>query len=146
MDRSYGWSPHQGLAWQDLRIVSVHGRDCGEWHEGAGPEHGLYPILRALQYPEAGPGKGASGAAKAAYGAPGSTCVDTTPGTRQNTRSAPQKHPRANTATALPAAQNIYVIASRYEVGELLARDSIFISTMLSVPTITLIAGLLGAG
>ena len=39
-----------------------------------------------------------------------------------------------------------YVIASRYEVGELLARDSIFISTMLSVPTITLIAGLLGAG
>ena len=47
---------------------------------------------------------------------------------------------------ALPAAQNIYVIASRYEVGELLARDSIFISTMLSVPTITLIAGLLGAG
>ena len=51
-----------GLAWQDLRIVSVHGRDCGEWHEGAGPEHGLYPILRALQYPEAGPGKGASGA------------------------------------------------------------------------------------
>ena len=47
---------------------------------------------------------------------------------------------------ALPAAQNIYVIASRYEVGELLARDSIFISTMLSVPTITLIAVLLGAG
>lgn len=47
---------------------------------------------------------------------------------------------------ALPAAQNIYVIASRYEVGELLARDSIFISTMLSVPTITLIAGLLGTG
>lgn len=45
---------------------------------------------------------------------------------------------------ALPAAQNIFVIASRYEVGELLARDSIFISTMLSVPSITLIAALLG--
>lgn len=45
---------------------------------------------------------------------------------------------------ALPSAQNIYVIASRYEVGELLARDSIFTSTLLSVPIITLIAGLLG--
>lgn len=45
---------------------------------------------------------------------------------------------------ALPAAQNIYVIASRYEVGEILARDAIFVSTMLSVPTITLVAGLLG--
>ncbi|MBK8640230.1 MAG: precorrin-6y C5,15-methyltransferase (decarboxylating) subunit CbiE [Chromatiaceae bacterium] len=49
-----------GLAWQDLRIVSVHGQDCGEWREGAGPEHGLYPILRAIQYPEAGHGKGVS--------------------------------------------------------------------------------------
>lgn len=45
---------------------------------------------------------------------------------------------------ALPAAQNIYVIASRYQVGELLARDSIFWSTLLSVPSITLIAYLLG--
>lgn len=45
---------------------------------------------------------------------------------------------------ALPSAQNIYVIAARYEVGELLARDSIFTSTLLSVPVITLIAGLLG--
>ena len=45
---------------------------------------------------------------------------------------------------ALPSAQNIYVIASRYEVGELLARDAIFISTMLSVPTITLVATVLG--
>ncbi|MFT3861308.1 AEC family transporter [Micropruina sp.] len=44
---------------------------------------------------------------------------------------------------ALPAAQNIYVIASRYEVAVLLARDSIFLSTMLSVPSITLIAALL---
>lgn len=38
-----------GMAWQDLRIVSVHRRDAGEWHEGAGPEHGLYPVLRALE-------------------------------------------------------------------------------------------------
>ena len=38
-----------GLAWQDLRVVSVHGRDSGEWWEGAGPEHGLYPIAQALR-------------------------------------------------------------------------------------------------
>jgi precorrin-6Y C5,15-methyltransferase (decarboxylating) len=47
-----------GFAWQDLPLVSVHGRDCGEWREGAGPEHGLYPILRALQNPGTAPGKG----------------------------------------------------------------------------------------
>jgi precorrin-6B C5,15-methyltransferase / cobalt-precorrin-6B C5,C15-methyltransferase len=35
-----------GLPWQDLKICSVHGRDTGEWIEGAGPEHGLYPLLR----------------------------------------------------------------------------------------------------
>lgn len=45
---------------------------------------------------------------------------------------------------ALPAAQNIYVIASRYEANVQMARDSIFWSTMLAVPSITLIATLLG--
>ncbi|MFZ1411698.1 MAG: AEC family transporter [Micropruina sp.] len=44
---------------------------------------------------------------------------------------------------ALPAAQNIAVIASRYEVGRLLARDAIFISTLLSVPAIVAISALL---
>ena len=37
-----------GLPWQDMKILSVHSRDAGEWREGAGPEHGLYGILRAL--------------------------------------------------------------------------------------------------
>ncbi len=41
-----------GLAWQDARIVSVHGRDTGEWHADAGPEHGLYPLLRAIRRDE----------------------------------------------------------------------------------------------
>jgi precorrin-6Y C5,15-methyltransferase (decarboxylating) len=36
-----------GLPWQDLRIVSVHSRDAGEWVEGAGPGHGLYALLQA---------------------------------------------------------------------------------------------------
>jgi precorrin-6Y C5,15-methyltransferase (decarboxylating) len=36
------------LAWQDMKIVSVHHGDAGEWHRGAGPEHGLYPLLRTV--------------------------------------------------------------------------------------------------
>jgi len=38
-----------GLPWQEMKIVSVHNRDASEWHEGAGPDHGLYPVLRAVQ-------------------------------------------------------------------------------------------------
>ena len=37
-----------GLAWQQLRICSVHSRDAGEWQIGAGPEHSFYPLLQAL--------------------------------------------------------------------------------------------------
>nr|VFJ90935.1 MAG: precorrin-6Y C5,15-methyltransferase (decarboxylating) [Candidatus Kentron sp. LFY] len=38
-----------GIPWQEMRILSVHGPDTGEWCRGAGPEHGLYPLLRALE-------------------------------------------------------------------------------------------------
>jgi len=38
-----------GMAWQDMRILSVHQSDAGEWREGASPEHGLYPLLRAVE-------------------------------------------------------------------------------------------------
>lgn len=34
--------------WQDFKIVSVHGGDAGEWSEGATPDHGLYPLVRAM--------------------------------------------------------------------------------------------------
>jgi malonate transporter len=44
---------------------------------------------------------------------------------------------------ALPTAQNVFIIASRYRRGEILARDSIMISTALSVPVLLVIAGLL---
>ncbi len=37
------------VAWQDMKILSVHQSDAGEWREGAGPEHGLYPLLRAVE-------------------------------------------------------------------------------------------------
>lgn len=45
---------------------------------------------------------------------------------------------------ALPTAQNVYVTASRYAQGELLARDSVFWSTILSVASLLVIAALLG--
>ncbi|KRD19980.1 MULTISPECIES: AEC family transporter [unclassified Streptomyces] len=45
---------------------------------------------------------------------------------------------------ALPAAQNLYTYASEYRVGEQLARESILLSTLLSVPALTAVAALLG--
>lgn len=46
--------------------------------------------------------------------------------------------------SALPTAQNIFVHATRYDRGTVLARDTILITTMGSVPVILLIAALLG--
>ncbi|MEU9332235.1 AEC family transporter [Streptomyces sp. NPDC048290] len=46
--------------------------------------------------------------------------------------------------SALPAAQNLFTYASRYRVGEVLARESILLSTVLSVPVLVVIAALLG--
>ncbi|KGN30305.1 transport integral membrane protein [Knoellia sinensis KCTC 19936] len=45
---------------------------------------------------------------------------------------------------ALPTAQNIFVHATRYDRATVLARDTILITTMGSVPVILLIAALLG--
>lgn len=44
---------------------------------------------------------------------------------------------------ALPTAQNIFVHATRYDRGVVLARDSIFLTTVLSVPAIFTIVALL---
>ncbi|PZH09224.1 hypothetical protein C1I97_15125 [Streptomyces sp. NTH33] len=46
--------------------------------------------------------------------------------------------------SALPAAQNLFTYASRYRVGESLAREAILLSTVLSVPVLVVIAALLG--
>ncbi|MET7456733.1 AEC family transporter [Streptomyces sp. NPDC005574] len=46
--------------------------------------------------------------------------------------------------SALPAAQNLYTYASSYGVGERLARDSILLSTVMSVPVLVAVATLLG--
>lgn len=44
--------------------------------------------------------------------------------------------------SALPTAQNVFVIASRYDRAALLARDAIFVSTIASVPVIVVITAL----
>ena len=44
---------------------------------------------------------------------------------------------------ALPTAQNVFTFAQRYDRGVILARDSIFVATLLSVPVILTITWLL---
>jgi precorrin-6Y C5,15-methyltransferase (decarboxylating) len=34
--------------WHDIRIASCHRGDAGEWFSGATPQHGLYPLMRAI--------------------------------------------------------------------------------------------------
>jgi predicted permease len=45
---------------------------------------------------------------------------------------------------ALPTAQNVYVYAVHYRASRTLARSAVLLSTLLSIPVMTLIAGLLG--
>jgi len=44
----------------------------------------------------------------------------------------------------LPTAQNIFVHATRYGRGEVVARDAIFVTTLASVPVLLLVAAVLG--
>jgi len=41
-----------GLAWQEARICSIHGKDTGEWSPDAGPDHRLYPLLHKIRQQE----------------------------------------------------------------------------------------------
>ncbi|TQL67945.1 hypothetical protein FB381_1834 [Nocardioides albertanoniae] len=45
--------------------------------------------------------------------------------------------------SALPTAQNVFVVAQRYQRAELLARDVIFVSTLVTVPAVMLVVVLL---
>ncbi|GAA1525296.1 hypothetical protein BJ978_001656 [Agromyces terreus] len=45
---------------------------------------------------------------------------------------------------ALPTAQNVFVFAQRYETAEVVARDTVFITTIASVPVLLAVAVLLG--
>ncbi|MEV6287865.1 AEC family transporter [Kribbella sp. NPDC051770] len=44
---------------------------------------------------------------------------------------------------ALPTAQNVYVYAVHYRTGQQLARSTVMLTTLLAIPTMTLITGLL---
>ncbi|QNO37554.1 AEC family transporter [Protaetiibacter sp. SSC-01] len=46
---------------------------------------------------------------------------------------------------ALPTAQNVFNYAQRYRRGEVLARDAVLLSTLLSLPVIVIVAALLAA-
>ncbi|GLV76767.1 hypothetical protein Shyhy02_47670 [Streptomyces hygroscopicus subsp. hygroscopicus] len=46
--------------------------------------------------------------------------------------------------SALPAAQNLFTYASRYETATVLARESILLSTLLAAPVLMTVAALLG--
>ncbi len=46
--------------------------------------------------------------------------------------------------SALPTAQNVFIAASRYDRGVVLARDAVFATTVLSVPAVVVITALLG--
>lgn len=45
--------------------------------------------------------------------------------------------------SALPTAQNVFVFASRYQRGVVLARDTAFVTTIVSIPVIALVSALL---
>jgi predicted permease len=44
---------------------------------------------------------------------------------------------------ALPTAQNVYNFSSRYERGEIVARDTVLLTTILAIPVLVVIAALL---
>lgn len=49
----------------------------------------------------------------------------------------------ATVLASLPTAQNVFVSASRYNTGLIVARDTVFITTILAIPAMILVAGLL---
>src|SRR5699024_3699713 len=46
--------------------------------------------------------------------------------------------------SALPTAQNVYIYSMQYRQSEALMRDAVFITTVLAVPALVVIATLLG--
>lgn len=45
---------------------------------------------------------------------------------------------------ALPSAQNVLVTAVRYQTGEVIARDTVLLTTIAAIPVVVLVALLLG--
>ncbi|WP_022869481.1 AEC family transporter [Yaniella halotolerans] len=49
----------------------------------------------------------------------------------------------ATVLASLPTAQNVFVSASRYNTGLIVARDTVFVTTILAIPAMIAVAGLL---
>ncbi|MCH5677531.1 AEC family transporter [Streptomyces gilvus] len=97
---------------------------CGSTMPGRGAERG--PVLLSVALKAVGQPAAAWALATGVFGLRGHQLLDVV------------------VTSALPAAQNLYTYASRYRVAEGLARDSILLSTLLSVPVLVVVAALLG--
>jgi predicted permease len=97
---------------------------CGSTMPGRGPDREL--VLLSVALKSVGQPAAAWALAAGVFGLHGAQLLDVV------------------VTSALPAAQNLYTYASTYGVGERLARDSILVSTVLSVPVLVGVAALLG--
>ncbi|MER6675747.1 AEC family transporter [Streptomyces sp. NPDC000983] len=97
---------------------------CGSTLPGRGPDRG--PVLLSVALKSLGQPAAAWALAAGVFGLRGAPLLDVV------------------VTSALPAAQNLYTYASRYGVGERLARDSILLSTVVSVPVLVAVAAVLG--
>jgi hypothetical protein len=97
---------------------------CGSTLPGRGADR--YPVLLSVALKSVGQPLAAWALAVGLFGLHGAPLLDVV------------------VTSALPAAQNLFTYASRYRVGETLARESILLSTILSVPVLVVIAAVLG--
>lgn len=97
---------------------------CGSTMPGRGPDR--HPVLLSVALKSVGQPAVAWALAVGVFGLRGAQLLDVV------------------VTSALPAAQNLYTYASSYRVGERLARDSILLSTVISVPVLVVVAALLG--
>ncbi|MEU3789570.1 AEC family transporter [Streptomyces fructofermentans] len=97
---------------------------CGSTLPGRGPERA--PVLLSVALKSVGQPLAAWALASGVLGLRGAPLLDVV------------------VTAALPAAQNLFTYASRYRVGEVLARESILLSTMLAVPVLVVVAATLG--
>jgi predicted permease len=97
---------------------------CGSTMPGRGPDRQL--VLLSVALKSVGQPAAAWALAAGVFGLHGAQLLDVV------------------VTSALPAAQNLYTYASTYGVGERLARDSILVSTVASVPVLVVVATLLG--
>jgi malonate transporter and related proteins len=96
---------------------------CGSTMPGRGPDR--YPVLLSVALKSVGQPAAAWALASGVFGLRGAPLLDVV------------------VTSALPAAQNLFTYASSYGVGERLARDSILVSTVISVPVLVVVAALL---